>query len=154
MEPRDPFAAYREQVADAVRHAEVVSLFFPRLAKSLIVDMRAGADGPAVLLDDMAETPAARLASFRRLRPDLPVPERLTLAAWHGNVRGLEDAGILSALVERCRLEGGADLVGQAAALYRRLVALEAGHRRDLVNGAGMRTLWQRTVPAPDGDRA
>ncbi len=144
MEPQDPFAAYREQVAEALRHAEVVSLFFPRLGKSLIVDMRPAADGPALLLDDMAETPAARLASFGRLRPSLPTPERLTLAAWHGHVRGLEDGGLLDALLERCRLEGGRELVERAGALYRRLLTLENGARRDLVRGVGMRTLWQR----------
>ena len=149
MEPGDPFAAYREQVVEAIRHAEVISLFFPRLGKSLIVDMRPGGDGPLVALDDMAETPADRLASFSRLRPGLPPPERLTLAAWHGNVGGLEDGGIVAALLDRCRLEGGASLIERARTLYRRLVSLERGTKRDLVRGGGMRTIWQR--PAASG---
>jgi hypothetical protein len=145
MEPGDPFDTYRERVLEAVRHAEVVSLFFPQLGKALILDMRrCDADGPALLLDDMAASPRERLASFRRLRPGLPIPERLTLAAWGGHVRGLDDGGILGAILERCRLEGGDELVERARALYAGILALEAGARRDLVRGVGTRTLWQR----------
>ncbi len=150
MDPRDPFAAYRDQVVEAVRHAEVMSLFFPRLGKSLIVDMRrAPGIEPALLLDDMAETPAARLGSFERLRPGLPAPDHLTVAAWHGYVPGLNDAGILDALLDRCRLEGGEGLVDRARDAYRRLLAFEATARRDLARGVGMRIIWQRPRDQP-----
>jgi hypothetical protein len=144
MDAGDPFAAYREQVEEAVRHAEVISLFFPRLSKALIVDMRPGDDGPVLLIDGMADTPADRLDSFSRLRPALPPPDRLTLAAWHAHVRTLDETGILAALVERCRLEGGPPLAERATVLYRRLLGFEHVARRDLVRGVGMRTLWQR----------
>ena len=144
MERSDAQEAYQDRILDAVRHAEVVSLFFPQLGKALILDMRPGADGPTLMLDDMVQSPRARLASFRRLRPALPLPERLTLAAWHGGIRGLADAGVLDAVTDRCRLEGGTDLAQHAQTLFRRLVALEAGTLRDLVLGIGTHTLWQR----------
>ena len=140
--------AYVERIVEAVRHAEVVSLFFPQVGKALILDMRAGKDGPMVALDDMAQSPRARLASFRRLRPGLPVPERLTLAAWHGGVRGLDDVGVLDAMTERCRLEGGGELVDRAHDLVRRLIAIETDAMRNLVRGVGTQTLWQRPSPA------
>jgi hypothetical protein len=149
MESDDPFETYRDRIREAVRHAEVVSLFFPQLGKALILDMRrCGADGPALLLDDMAASPRERLASFRRLRPGLPIPERLTLAAWGGHVRGLDDGGILDAILERCRLEGGNELVEHARSLYADMLAIEAGARRALVRGVGTEALWQR--PSPD----
>ena len=150
MERGDAFETYQDRILEAVRHAAVVSLFFPQLGKALILDMRSGADGPALLLDDMVQSPRARLASFRRLRPGLPVPERLTLAAWHGGVRALADAGVLEAVLERCKLEGGTELVDRAQTLYRRLLALEAGAMRDLVRGVGTHTLWQRHDPPTD----
>jgi len=147
MERGDAFEAYQDRILEAVRHAAVVSLFFPQLGKALILDMRSGADGPALLLDDMVQSPRARLASFRRLRPGLPLPERLTLAAWHGGIRALADTGILEAVTERCKLEGGTDLVEHAQTLYRRLLALETCAMRDLVLGIGTQTLWQRDLP-------
>ncbi len=150
MEHGDAFEAYQERILDAVRHAEVVSLFFPQLGKALILDMRQGTNGPVLLLDDMVQSPRARLASFRRLRPDLPLPERLTLAAWHGGVRRLADGGVLEALVARCRLEGGDDLVARVQDLYGRLLAIEAGTMRDLVRGVGTQTLWQRRNPGTE----
>lgn len=150
MESHDPFADYRAQIVEAIRHAEVVSLFFPRIGKSLIIDMRPAADGPAVLLDDMATSPAARLKSFERLRPHLPSPERLTVAAWHGDVRGLETTGVLTALIERCQREGGHDVAERAQALYRCLLWLEDGSFRNLIRGIGMQTIWRR----PQEDRA
>jgi hypothetical protein len=84
------------------------------------------------------------LLSFRRLRPELPLPERLTLAPWPGAVTSLAESGILDAIFDRCRLEGGEQLVDQVQELYRELRVIERSQLRDLVRGVGMKTLWQR----------
>src|SRR5262245_27885989 len=99
---------FHERFLGAVRTAEVMGVFFLRVGQSLILDMRRhGDEGPLLLLDDMVATPSDRLLSFRRLRPELPLPERLTLAPWPGAIRSLAETGILDAIIERCRLEGG-----------------------------------------------
>jgi hypothetical protein len=59
-------------------------------------------------------------------------------------VRSLAESGILDAIVERCRLEGGEELVDQVQELYRELKIIERSQLRDLVRGVGMKTLWQR----------
>ena len=136
---------FHERFVGAVRTAEVMSVFFLRVGQSLILDMRHhGDEGPLVLLDDMVATPSDRLLSFRRLRPELPLPERLTLAPWPGAVTSLAESGILDAIIERCRLEGGEQLVDQIQELYRELRIIERSQLRDLVRGIGMKTLWQR----------
>jgi hypothetical protein len=136
---------FHERFVGAVRTAEVMSVFFLRVGQSLILDMRHhGDEGPLVLLDDMVATPSDRLLSFRRLRPELPLPERLTLAPWPGAVTSLAESGILDAMYERCRLEGGEQLVDQIQELYRELKIIERTQLRDLVRGVGMQTLWQR----------
>jgi hypothetical protein len=136
---------FHERFVGAVRTAEVLSVFFLRVGQSLILDMRHhGDEGPLVLLDDMVETPSDRLLSFRRLRPELPLPERLTLAPWPGAVTSLAESGILDAILDRCRLEGGEQLVDQIQELYRELRIIERSQLRDLVRGVGMKTLWQR----------
>src|SRR5215210_7648761 len=71
---------FHERFEGAVRTAEVMSIFFPRIGQSLILDMRhLGNGGPRLLIDTMVASPNDRLLSFRRLRPELPLPERLIL---------------------------------------------------------------------------
>jgi hypothetical protein len=142
----DPAAEeFREQFVGAIRTAEVLSVFFLRIGQSLILDMRHhGDEGPVILLDQMVATPRDRLLSFHRLRPELPLPERLTLAPWPGAVTSFAEGGMLDAILDRCRLEGGDALIDQVHELYRELQTIERTQLRDLVRGVGMKTLWQR----------
>ena len=137
---------FNARMLDALRTADVMSVFFVRVGRSLILDLRREGDvGPAAILDDIVSTPEARLQSFRRLRPELPLPERLTLAPWTSAVRDFSRHGLLAALLDRCRLEGGEDLQASAAKAFRQLERLEQKYLRDLVRGVGMTTIWQRS---------
>src|SRR4051794_1707579 len=139
---------YSERMLEAIRTSEVMSVFFIRVGQSLIADLRRGEEtGPAVMIDDIVSTPQDRLQSFRRLRPGLPLPERLTLAPWPGAVRDFRERGLLEALLERCRLEGGEELAAAADTGFKRLAFLEQKYLRDLVKGVGMTTIWQRSDP-------
>lgn len=136
---------YYDRVIGAIQRVPVIGLFFPRIGRSLILDLRRdGATGPAVLVDVMVASAEERMASFARLRPTLPLPERLTLAPWPGPIRELEDSGVLEAIIERCRADGGEPLVEEARAAYRALQGLERAALRALVQGRGLRTIWQR----------
>lgn len=139
---------YRERMQDAIRTAEVISVFFVRVGRSLILDFRSeGVIGAAVMVDDIVSTPEARLQSFRRLRPDLPLPERLTLAPWTSAVREFRETRLLDELLLRCDREGGHGLKSDAQLAYRQLEMLERKYLRDLVRGVGMETIWQRSDP-------
>lgn len=136
---------FRERFAGAVRTAEVLSIFFPRIGQSLILDMRHhGDEGPLVLLDEMVATPSDRLLSFRRLRPELPLPESLILAPWPGGIAALDESGMLATMRERCLTEGGAVLVDHIEEIYRELRIIERRQLRAMLRGRGARTLWQR----------
>lgn len=123
----------------------VLSLFFPRLGHSLILDTRHNpAVPPAILVEPVARSPEARRQSFARLRPQLPVPEQLAVAPWHGSTRALVETGVYDAILDRWRSldhpEGEADM----ARALRQLARLERATLRDLLFGATGRTLWQR----------
>jgi hypothetical protein len=136
---------FNERFEGAVRTAEVMSIFFPRIGQSLILDMRhVGNDGPLVLLDVMVASPNDRLLSFRRLRPELPLPERLILAPWPGAISSFDESGILAAIVDRCQLEGGEVLVDQIQELYRELLLLERRLLRNMLRGIDTETIWKR----------
>lgn len=146
MEPRDE--EFNDRMQEAIRGAEILSLFFVRVGKSMILDFRhEPGTNAAVLLDDIVSTPQARLQSFRRLRPGLPLPERLTLAPWTNAVRDFRELGLLDETLARCEREGGLELRGIAEHAFQRLEMLERKYLRDLVRGVGMETIWKRSDP-------
>mgnify|MGYP001034623471 CR=1 FL=1 len=139
-------AAFPEEVIAALRSIDVASIFFPYAMRSWILDLRKSVDsGPKVLLDGIVASPQERLESFRRIRPDLPNPETLTVIPWIGHVRQLEETGVLDAIFQRCRAEGGETLVADATACYQALIEAETAIKRQIVLGVGMQPLWRRT---------
>lgn len=139
---------YPDQLKVALADAIVMSIFFMRVGSSLILDFRtAQGVNPAVLVDGMTPTPRERILSFRRLRPELPVPEEITLAPWAERVRDFESDGVLDRLLARCDEVGGAELMTMARTAYLKMLAAERKILRDMISGVGMETIWERPSP-------
>jgi hypothetical protein len=139
---------YPDQLKVALADAIVMSIFFVRVGSSLILDLRtAGGIPPAVFVDGMSPTPRDRLLSFRHLRPQLPIPDEITLAPWAERVRDFESEGVLDRLLQRCDEVGGRELSAMARTAYLKMLAEERKILRDMVNGAGMETIWERPSP-------
>ncbi|HET9661743.1 MAG TPA: hypothetical protein VFP05_15555 [Thermomicrobiales bacterium] len=136
---------YPDQLKVALADAMVMSIFFMRVGSSLILDLRT-AEGisPAVLIDSMTPSPRERLLSFRHLRPQLPIPDEITLAPWAERVADFEREGVLARLLERCDEVGGGELIAMARTAYLKMLAEERKILRDIVTGAGMETIWER----------
>lgn len=136
---------YPDQLKVALADAMVMSIFFMRVGSSLILDLRS-AEGisPAVLVDGMTPSPRERLLSFRHLRPQLPIPDEITLAPWAERVGDFEREGVLARLLERCDEVGGGELIAMARTAYLKMLAEERKILRDIVTGAGMETIWER----------
>ena len=136
---------YPDQLKVALADAVVMSIFFIRLGSTMILDFRSAERvNPAVMVDGMTATPKERLLSFRRLRPQLPIPEEITLAPWADRVGEFEREGVLTRLLERCDEVGGIELMQQARVGYLKLLAEEKKILRDMVSGNGMETIWER----------
>jgi hypothetical protein len=139
---------YPDQLKVALADAIVMSIFFVRVGSSLILDLRtAGGIPPPVFVDGMSPTPRDRLLSFRHLRPQLPIPDEITLAPWAERVRDFEREGVLDRLLQRCDEVGGRELSAMARTAYLKMLAEERKILRDMVNGAGMETIWERPSP-------
>ena len=139
------FDLFHERIIEAIRSGEVVCLFFPRLGKTLIFDLRSTQDvPPAVFLEDMVSSPRERLESLQRLRPQFPLPDELRLAPWFGFVRSLRDSGVYDAILERCDATGDTTLARDCREAIRALEQLEERFVRALVRGEMSRTIWQR----------
>src|SRR5436305_203654 len=80
------------KIIRALAEAEVMSIYFPRVGKALIVDARHDAEnGPVIVLDDMVGSAQERLRSVQRLRPGFKDLGQLTLAPWIGSIGAFEE---------------------------------------------------------------
>ncbi|MDP9374179.1 MAG: hypothetical protein M3Q65_17335 [Chloroflexota bacterium] len=141
----DAYELGSERLIEAIGRLDVLNIFFPRLAHSLILDARHNpAVPPAILVDGMVGSLEARLRSFGRLRPQLPLPEELAVAPWFGSPQALVRTGIYDAIVNRWRMLGHPEGEAEAARALRQLVRLERAAVRDLLAGTSGKTLWQR----------
>jgi hypothetical protein len=139
------FDLFHERIIEAIRGGDVVCLFFPRLGKTLILDLRhSDAVPPAIFVEDMVSSPRERLESLARLRPEFPLPDELRLAPWFGFVRSLEETGVYEVLLERCQETGHTMLAGACLDALRALEHVEKQLIRAIVQGRMSRTIWER----------
>ena len=140
------FELFHERIIEAIRTGEVVCLFFPRLGRTLILDLRyTDVTPPAVFVEHMVASPQDRLESIRELRPEFPLPEELRLAPWFGFARSLRETGVYDALIERCVQTGHHELVEECGLAIRSLERMERQFMRAIVRGEMSKTLWQRS---------
>lgn len=136
---------FHTRIIEAIRSGEVISLFFPRIGKSLVLDLRHTIEiPPSVMIDEMVSRPAERVERLEELRPTMPTPEEVRIAPWMGSVGTLWETGIADALLERCSDTGDSQLVEQCREVLDRLERIERQHVRDIVRGDMARTIWQR----------
>ncbi|MHB8619041.1 MAG: hypothetical protein ACYDAG_05605, partial [Chloroflexota bacterium] len=130
-----------------LHQAEVMSLFFPCLARVLIVDLRSDqVTGPLIQVDSAVGSPRERVESLERLRPGLPAPVNMTIAPWLGSVKSLSSSGALADLADRLGRLDQAAAVADLDRAYAVLLRVEREEVLALIRGdlERTRTLWQR----------
>jgi hypothetical protein len=135
------------KIIRALAEAEVMSIFFPRIGKALIIDTRHDAEhGPVALIDEMVGSAEERLQSVRRLRPEFTEIGQLTLAPWLLSTRAFTEQGILEAIVARFHAMGFHAAADDAMDVFRQLQRFERQVELDLILGDPQttRTLWAR----------
>ena len=133
------------EVIRSVKGAEVLSVFFPALRRSLIVDTRFDADnGPLVRLMPMARSPQDRMRSIRRMRPAFPRPRNLTLVPWQRFVSSLVSSGVWASVLDRVRESGDAEALAECEKALAELVELEREETAAAIRGDNHHTLWSR----------
>jgi hypothetical protein len=86
----------------SIARADVVSLLFARLQRTLVVDLRPDAgDRPAVFVTQMRFTATQELAAIEAHRPGLTAIERYERATWGGSTRAFAEQGVLPAILNR-----------------------------------------------------
>ncbi len=128
-----------------VAEAEVISIYFPRLRKTLLLDTRTTDEvGPFIAVVDMVDDASQRFLSLRKLRPQLPRPQSITLIPWVLRVDSLRQTGVWGRLVERLRSCGDESCLEAAGRCIDELQALERLEVVRALTGEQHRTLWGR----------
>jgi hypothetical protein len=135
-----------EAVHQNIDEAAVVSLHFPMLRRTLLIDTRRGpSDGPLICVVSMVNSSQERFDSLRRLRPELPRPESLTMIPWARSVGSLERIGVWDRILARLQQCGGPEVLIDARRCLSELRSLELTEFRHAITGSQYRTVWGRT---------
>ncbi len=89
-------------VCQNIAEAEVITVYFPLIGRTLLVDARRAAGvSTMVRVVPMARDTGERLRSLRRLRPMLPRPESITMIPWQMRVQAVIPTGVWECLLRR-----------------------------------------------------
>lgn len=128
-----------------VDEVEVLSLYFPLLRKTLLLDTRSDAtNGPMVAVVDMVNGSQERMRSLRRLRPQFARPESLSLIPWTRRVESLGPTGVWARIERRLAETGYPASLRDASACLDELCALQRREFARAITGEQYQTLWGR----------
>ena len=138
-------------VCQNIAEAEVITVYFPLIGRTLLVDARRTADVPTMVrVVPMARDTGERLRSLRRLRPMLPRPDSITMIPWQMRVQTVVTTGVWECLLRRL------DDHLAAEACLMQLQSLERAEQLDAILGRRYEALWTREgarEPAEEDDR-
>lgn len=131
------------EIAQTVRHSEVIAIRFVSVGHRLLLDFRTSdIDGPLVKVVLPVKSIEERYRELRQLRPRFAPPDKITAIWWPRFASSLESTGVWREVMERVSDSGHSESVRQAQAALAELIALEQQQQRDAVRGEGFRTLW------------
>ena len=139
-----------ERVVQNIDEADVVTIYFPLLGKTLILDTRCNDHaGPLVTLVPIAQDGLDRYRSFRRLRPDFPRPKSISMIPWTHRVDSLSRLGVWAHVVERVQqvAPDPCSFVEMADSCLGELRDLEVRELLRAVSGEQYQTLWAASTP-------
>lgn len=123
--------------------AEVISVYFPLVARTLVLDLRHDATSqPLIRVMPMVNSLEERYRSLRRLRPQFPRPERIAFVPWPKYVESLVRLGLWDRLIRRLERGGFHESLADAARALEELRAMERATVVSAIRGRGFKNLW------------
>lgn len=132
------------EISRSLDGAEVVTVFFPMLRKTLLLDLRYDVeDDPVIRVMPMVSGPEERLQTIRKLRPNFPKPERIAFIPWPKYASSLVRLGVYDMLKERLEKIGRQTPLNHLRQSIKALEEMERNEIAAVIKGKGYRTLWQ-----------
>jgi hypothetical protein len=136
-----------DEILKVVDAAEVVIIRFQMpVDRRLLIDARSTeVDPPLVKLVARASSVEDRFRSLKRLRPRLPLPDRIMSFQWPKHVKVLEESGVWGRIVRRMLESGHSNVQQMCDEVWRELVSAERKEEiAAITGGEGWQTLWER----------
>jgi hypothetical protein len=135
-----------DEVIRNIDSAEVISIYFPLLRKTILIDTRfTEEDQPMVKIVPMASTADERHRALKRLRPRFPRPKAITVVPWPKYVESLVRLGVWRKVVERFVYSGHKDAVQACDRVLEDMSVLEMEELSAAITGENYHTMWARS---------
>ena len=137
--------ALTPSIAASIAEANVISILFPALRRSLVVDTRVDEEhDPLVRIMPQVNSFEERIRTIEEIRPRLGKVRAILGIPWMRSLRELEDARVPDGLVERLVSAGVSPHEAQnlVSGALRQLKNYEQMAFERLVKGQGFSTLW------------
>ncbi|MCH8087617.1 MAG: hypothetical protein IIC81_07175 [Chloroflexi bacterium] len=135
-----------DEVLRNIDSADVISIYFPILRKTILIDTRfTEEDPPMIRIVPMATTPEERHRVLRRLRPHFPRPNAITVVPWPKYVESLVHLGIWKKVLERFVYSGHKEAVQACNQVLEEMYELEMDEFSAVITGENYHTMWSRS---------
>ena len=135
-----------DEVLKNIGSAEVISIYFPLLRKTILIDTRfTEEDPPMIRIVPMAYTPEERNRALRRLRPHFPRPKAITVVPWPKYVESLVHFGVWRKVLERLVYSGHKEAVQTCNQVLEEMYELEMEELSAVITGENYHTMWARS---------
>jgi len=125
---------------------EVISIYFPLLRKTILIDTRFTVDDPPMVkVVPMASSVEERNRVLRRLRPHFPRPKAIAIVPWPKYVESLVQLGIWGKVLERLVDSGHKAAVQACDLALEEVYLLEREELSAVIKGENYHTLWARS---------
>ena len=142
----DEFGVDLDEVFKIIDGAELLVVRFHLIDKRLLVDFRTRPGvAPFIQVVPRAESAEERFRSIRRLRPELPVPEKVMTFHWPRSAPVMLVSGVWQHMVDRISALGDDETTEQCGRAMDQLIAEEHREVLGAIRGADhYQTLWER----------
>ena len=141
------FSLDLDEALKNIEIAEVISVYFPMLRKSLLVDIRTSfEETPVIRIVPMASSVEERSRSLKKMRPSLDRPQSITVLPWPKYINSLVDSGIWDMILNKLVDSGDSKLLKRSKLILEELYDLEVKELATVISGDSYQTIWSRST--------
>ena len=142
----DDYGLDIDEVMRVIDTAEVLVVRFPILGKRLLVDARSSQEeGPFIAVVPKAGSVEERFRSLKQLRPQFPLPDKITSFMWPRHLQTFKASGLWERIVQRLLRLGGEEMLAHCEKAYKELEWEERAEVMAAIRGGeSYQSLWER----------
>ena len=143
----DDYGLDLEEVARVIDAAEVLVIRFAILDKRLLIDARTSeSEGPIISIVPKAGSVEERFKALKKLRPRLPLPEKIMSFMWPRQMETFRASGLWEKIEARMVSLGGEEMFKVCQTVFADLEQQEKAEVVAAIRGADTyQSLWERS---------